>query len=89
MESSDHGLSEYLYNVLVVPFILTQDREEVNPSHCFCARLGFLFSNKITRFRNSLTGGPGRMQIWFIMNGMGSLEMLNTKFQGYSGELKV
>ena len=49
MESSDHGLSEYLYNVLVVPFILTQDREEVNPSHCFCARLGFLFSNKITR----------------------------------------
>ena len=32
MESSDHGLSEYLYNVLVVPFILTQDREEVNPS---------------------------------------------------------
>ena len=57
MESSDHGLSEYLYNVLVVPFILTQDREEVNPSHCFCARLGFLFSNKITRSWNFLAGG--------------------------------
>ena len=73
MESSDHGLSEYLYNVLVVPFILTQDREEVNPSHCFCARLGFLFSNKITRSWNFLTGGPGRMQTWLIMNDMGSL----------------
>ena len=63
MESSDHGLLEYLYNVLVVPFILTQDREKVNPSRCFCARLGFLFSNNDTRSRDSLTGGPERMQI--------------------------
>ena len=73
MESSDHELSEYLYNVLVVPFILTQDREEVNPFHCFCARLGFLFSNKITRSWNFLTGGPGRIQTWFTMKDMGSL----------------
>ena len=73
MESSDHGLSEYLYHDLVVSFILTQDREEVNPSHYFCARLGFLFSNKITRSWNFLTGGPGRMQTWLIMNDIDSL----------------
>ena len=73
MESSDHGLSEYLYNVFVVPFIWTQDREEVNHSHCFCAGLGFLFSNKITRSWNFLTGAPGRMQTWLEMNDMGSL----------------
>ena len=89
MESYDHGLSEYLYYIQIVPFILTQDRREVTHGNCFCAKLGFLFSNKITRSRNSLTGGPGWMQTWFIMNDMGSLEMLNTKFQGYSGELKV
>ena len=72
MESSDHGLSEYLYNILVVYFILTQDKEGVNPSHCFCARLEFLFGNKITRPWNFLTWGPGRMQTWLIMNNMGS-----------------
>ena len=73
MERSDHGLSGYLYDVLVVPFILTQEREEANPSHCFCARLGFLFSNKITRPWNFLTGGPEWLQTWLIMNDIGSL----------------
>ena len=49
MESSDHGLSEYLYNVLVVPFILTQDREEVNSFLLLSSTTEIVFSNKITR----------------------------------------